>query len=181
MNLGNGFAQTHQLVQWYEYTGVYGGTLWVLLANILIFEALRHKSRNLGLIGLAWIIVPTVFSLIRYETYTEKINPANVVVVQPNVDPYQKYGSLSPEQQLARLIDLSKQQAQANTEYFIWPETAIVGFTDEEQIRANALYLQVLNFLQPYANANVLSGIESYKNFGNFQIHYELRIQATNE
>lgn len=166
MNLGNGFAQTHQLVQWYEYTGVYGGALWILLANIFLFEALRQKSRKLGLIGLAWIIVPAVFSLIRYETYTEKINPANVVVVQPNVDPYQKYGSLSPEQQVARLIDLSKQQAQANTEYFIWPETAIVGFTDEEQIRANALYRQVLNFLQPYANANVLSGIESYKNFG---------------
>jgi apolipoprotein N-acyltransferase len=166
MNLGNGFAQTHQLVQWYEYTGVYGGTIWVLLANILIFEALGQKSRKLGLIGLAWIIVPAVFSLIRYETYTENINPANVVVVQPNVDPYQKYGSLSPEQQVARLIDLSKQQAQPNTEYFIWPETAMVGFTDEEQIRANGLYLQVLNFLQPYANANVLSGIESYKNFG---------------
>jgi apolipoprotein N-acyltransferase len=166
MNLGNGFAQTHQLVQWYEYTGVYGGTIWVLLANILIFEALGQKSRKLGLIGLAWIIVPAVASLIRYETYTENINPANVVVVQPNVDPYQKYGSLSPEQQVARLIDLSKQQAQANTEYFIWPETAMVGFTDEEQIRANSLYLQVLNFLQPYANANVLSGIESYKNFG---------------
>ncbi|OYY04863.1 MAG: apolipoprotein N-acyltransferase, partial [Sphingobacteriia bacterium 35-40-5] len=33
MNLGNGFAATHQLVQWYEYTGVYGGTLWVLLSN----------------------------------------------------------------------------------------------------------------------------------------------------
>jgi apolipoprotein N-acyltransferase len=194
MNLGNGFAQTHQLVQWYEYTGVYGGTIWVLLANILIFEALGQKSRKLGLFGLAWIIVPAVASLIRYEIYTENINPANVVVVQPNVDPYQKYGSLSPEEQVARLIDLSKQQAQANTEYFIWPETAMVGFTDEEQIRANSLYLQVLNFLQPYANANVLSGIESYKNFGkdsvasaqydpgsgNFLVPYNSAIQIEN-
>ena len=194
MNLGNGFAQSHQLVQWYEYTGVYGGTLWVLLANILFFEALRQKSRKLGLFGLAWIIVPAVASLIRYETYTEEINPANVVVVQPNIDPYQKYGSLSPEQQVARLIDLSKQQAQPNTEYFIWPETAMVGFTDEEQIRANGLYLQVLNFLQPYANANVLSGIESYKNFGkdsvanaqydsqsgNFLVPYNSAVQIEN-
>ena len=194
MNLGNGFAQSHQLVQWYEYTGVYGGTLWVLLANIFLFEALRQKSTKLALIGLAWIIVPAVFSLIVYTNYTEKLNPANVVVVQPNVDPYQKYGSLSPEQQLARLIDLSQQQAQPNTEYFIWPETAMVGFTDEEQIRANALYRQVLNFLQPYANANVISGIESYKNFrkdsvnnaqydpglGNFLVPYNSAIQIEN-
>src|SRR5690606_28946925 len=27
MTLGNGFASTHQLIQWYEYTGVYGGTV----------------------------------------------------------------------------------------------------------------------------------------------------------
>ena len=39
--LGNGFSHEVWAVQWYEYTGVFGGTLWVLLANILIFEALR--------------------------------------------------------------------------------------------------------------------------------------------
>jgi len=27
MTLGNGFAVSHQMVQWYEYTGVYGGYL----------------------------------------------------------------------------------------------------------------------------------------------------------
>jgi apolipoprotein N-acyltransferase len=28
MTLGNGFAVSHQWVQWYEYTGVYGGTIF---------------------------------------------------------------------------------------------------------------------------------------------------------
>jgi apolipoprotein N-acyltransferase len=37
MTLGNGFAVSHQWVQWYEYTGVYGGTIWVWVANILLF------------------------------------------------------------------------------------------------------------------------------------------------
>src|SRR5690606_2784464 len=32
--LGNGFAGTHQLVEWCEYTGVYGGTLWIWALNI---------------------------------------------------------------------------------------------------------------------------------------------------
>src|SRR6202000_2532855 len=37
MTLGNGFAVSHQWVQWYEYTGVYGGTIWIWVVNILIF------------------------------------------------------------------------------------------------------------------------------------------------
>ena len=40
LTLGNVFANVPNLVQWYEYTGVLGGTLWVLLINILIFHFL---------------------------------------------------------------------------------------------------------------------------------------------
>lgn len=46
MNLGNGFASTHQLIQWYEYTGVYGGTLWVLVVNVLVFERIRVDRKS---------------------------------------------------------------------------------------------------------------------------------------
>ena len=45
--LGNGFSHDVWLVQWYEYTGVFGGSLWVLLCNILFFEALRAR-RSIG-------------------------------------------------------------------------------------------------------------------------------------
>ncbi|MBK9012586.1 MAG: hypothetical protein IPM82_00005, partial [Saprospiraceae bacterium] len=38
LTLGNAFAQFPQAVQWYEYTGVFGGTLWVLATNVLIFK-----------------------------------------------------------------------------------------------------------------------------------------------
>src|SRR5882757_6017501 len=47
MTLGNGFAVSHQWVQWYEYTGVYGGTLWIWLSNILgflIYDGLNNKQ-----------------------------------------------------------------------------------------------------------------------------------------
>ena len=33
--LGNGFANNTGLIQWYEYTGALGGSLWILLSNIL--------------------------------------------------------------------------------------------------------------------------------------------------
>ncbi len=46
--LGNGFSHDVWLVQWYEYTGVFGGSLWVLLCNILFFEALRARRQHGG-------------------------------------------------------------------------------------------------------------------------------------
>ena len=41
--LGNGFSHEVWAVQWYEYTGIFGGTLWVLLSNILLYEAWRRR------------------------------------------------------------------------------------------------------------------------------------------
>ncbi len=171
MTLGNGFALSHQLVQWYEYTGVFGGTLWIWIANILAFElsmqqetspqALKFKKKY-SLVLALWVLLPLTISLIIYSSYKEKPNPANVVVVQPNLDPYERWRSISKSEQLEQLIRLSDSLGQANTEYFIWPETAISEQTNEEQIHHNASFLAVQSFLSKYKNGNLLSGIESY-------------------
>ena len=33
LNLGNVFSENIYLIQWYEYTGIFGGTLWVLVVD----------------------------------------------------------------------------------------------------------------------------------------------------
>ena len=42
--LGNVFASTTYLIQWYEFTGVLGGTLLILLINILFLKAIISKE-----------------------------------------------------------------------------------------------------------------------------------------
>lgn len=170
MNLGNGFAESHYLVQWYEYTGVYGGTLWILLSNILLFEnriAIKNKlekARKIKLqaISAAFILLPIMFSLLIYLNYEERVNPANIVVVQPNIDPYEKFGSLSSADQIEKLIKLSESAGQANTEFFVWPETAISKGTEEKTFRGDPNFIRIQEFLVNYKNGNLLSGIESY-------------------
>ena len=171
MTLGNGFASFHQLVQWYEYTGVYGGTVWIWLGNVLAFLTFwQYKEkiqayRQPVLIGLLSVVitVPIVLSLIRYSGYEEHLNPSEVVVVQPNIDPYGKFGHIEPSEQLNRLIDLSKEVAKPNTEFFIWPETAISarGWLLEEEFRNHPYFDHIYIFLNQYHNGSVLSGIES--------------------
>ena len=175
MNLGNGFAQSHYLVQWYEYTGVYGGTYWVLMSNLLIVETYLAFKRNdlqkrkYMLVGrsIAHAVLPIIVSLLIYFNYSEKSNPANIVVVQPNIDPYEKFGSLNTSIQIERMIHLSDSLGQSNTEYFIWPETAISQKTDEANIRKEANFQTIQTFLSKYKNGNLLSGIESFALYDN--------------
>ncbi len=169
MTLGNGFAGMHQLAQWYEYTGVYGGSVWILISNILAFEAyIAIKRKDVKpIIPIArWLVVvllPISFSLYTYYTYTEKSVPVNVVTIQPNIDPYERYKSISSTDQISILSKLSDSIGQVNTEYFIWPETAISKYADENTIRTNPDFLQAQQFLSKYKNATLITGIESYK------------------
>jgi apolipoprotein N-acyltransferase len=171
MTLGNGFATTHQWVQWYEYTGVYGGTLWIWLVNIFIFlvyiglREAQNKTVRLKLISAAVLtfLLPLVASLYRYYTYQEQSDPSNIVVAQPNIDPYAKESSIPAGDQLKILTHLSDSLAQPNTEFFIWPETAIAEQTNEDQIRSNRYFQQTQQFLHKYSNGNVITGIESFK------------------
>ena len=42
LTLGNGFAQANGLVQWYEYTGFLGGSLWIWVVNLLAFRLISN-------------------------------------------------------------------------------------------------------------------------------------------
>ena len=170
MTLGNGLSGIHQLVQWYEFTGAYGGSLWILLSNVLAYEAYTAYRKNTGanklkpsFIWLAVLIVPAGYSLIRYDQYVEKEVPVNVVSVQPNINPYDKFGSMAAMDQLDVLIKLSDSVAQPNTEYFLWPETAIPQSVYEDQIRNSASYIKSQSFLSKYKNGTLITGIESRK------------------
>ncbi|NCB09508.1 MAG: apolipoprotein N-acyltransferase, partial [Bacteroidia bacterium] len=94
LTLGNGFANQVKMVQWYEFTGTLGGSLWILVMNVLLFKlfvAIKQKTGSyqsrIGLVAgvLLVLFVPVIYSLFSYSSYTEKENPKNIVIVQPNV------------------------------------------------------------------------------------------------
>ena len=79
LTLGNGFANQVKLVQWYEFTGVLGGSLWVLVLNLLVFQTLSEllnktpvKYELLNLIFIFVIlVVPIIISRSIYSNYKE--------------------------------------------------------------------------------------------------------------
>ena len=126
----------------------------------------RNRLRLITATVLA-LAIPLTFSIYRYNSYTEQFDPSNIVVAQPNIDPYAKATDIPVQQQIAILTHLSDSLAQPNTEFFIWPETAISDQVDEDHIRTNNYFLQVQQFLNRYKNGNVITGAETYKIYNN--------------
>lgn len=134
--LGNGFSHDIRLVQWYEYTGVFGGSLWVLLVNILLFETLRSPSRRRALTTAAAVLLPMLLSLGLYAGYEEPEARARVTLVQPNVDCYDKFAAGTERLQMENLLELAG-EAPADADYILLPETAVPGYWWESSLRAS--------------------------------------------
>jgi apolipoprotein N-acyltransferase len=135
LSLGNGFMFSTRFIQWYEYTGIFGGSLWVLLINVLSYELIRRliqgnkikdEIKLIAAICMVFIL-PIIISLCRYYTYTEKTNPREIVVVQPNIDPYLKFNDLPPIEQTRIQLSLARKFVTSQTDYIVCPETSIMN------------------------------------------------------
>lgn len=171
LSLGNVFAGFPDIIQWYEYTGVQGGTLWVLVANIVVYEtwlSFRQKKnpKKLSITSACVLIIPVAVSLLIQPKITDERVQQNLVIVQPNVDPYGKFNAGSGAEQITSLIQLTEQAIDSNTRLVIWPETAMSIAEWQENIAQNVFYQPVFDFSKKHPSISLVSGIETYKNYG---------------
>ena len=136
LTLGNCFAGSHRFIQWYEFTGVSGGSLWVLVANVLFYQLISRGEKNWKVYTkpVLVIIIPIILSYIilgaRIITPDKKIN---VSIIQPNYDPYTEKFSFGFNWQLDQLHkNLTSAQLNKNTELVVLPETFIVPQSNEQ-------------------------------------------------
>ena len=174
LTLGNGFASFPEWVQWYEYTGVFGGTLWILLSNIAIhYIFLRDGALWQGMIrwrsllyALIWIVIPIIYSYIIYARYEEQGVEVEIVAVQPNIDPYtEKFASgenfIPYEEQVTRFAALSAQKITPQTKFVLWPESAFDGAYWESSFSSTEVYARIMNFKEKHPNVSLVTGMTS--------------------
>ena len=141
LNIGNVFSHNHTWVQWYEFTGTAGGTIWVLLANILAYKTIIRLQDNKTtrqqvpqflsisasqfLLFLAVLIIPIVVSKIMYHSYEEKGEEVEVVVIQPNIDPYTEEFTLGAAKILNRNFSIAEPLITEKTRFVVSPESSI--------------------------------------------------------
>ena len=117
--LGNSFARSIGSIQWYEYTGTLGGSLWIWAANLTVFGlmvalsdgSLARWNVKARIAAAVWTVLvfagPFVWSSVIWNSYEEKNSgePLEVYVFQPNIDPYNKFQALTQQQQNSIILD----------------------------------------------------------------------------
>ncbi|MEY2693071.1 MAG: hypothetical protein RIT03_1462 [Bacteroidota bacterium] len=166
LNLGHAFATYPKWIQWYEYTGAFGGSLWVLACNAWLFYQLSKTNFSLkkttAVYWVMGILIPIGISLAIYYLYESTGSKKEVVLLQPNVDPYtEKYNSTNYQTTL-ELLELAAPLCDKNTQYVIAPETVLAEMIPYDQFYQSTSPMLMRQFIQQYPGIQLLWGIDTF-------------------
>ena len=181
LTLGNVFSEHPIWIQWYSYTGVLGGSLWVLAINYLIFKTYLNfpykSSLKLkdNLFVLAGIFLPIIISCIIYFSFVYSGNNINILVAQSNIDPNsEKFSKQAYINEKVIFHDLTK-GVNDSINYIIFPETYLsTPFTilNNNPIDYNRNQISyITRLVEDYPNLNIIIGgtiyhlIDGYKDY----------------
>jgi len=169
INLGNGLSKNIMFIQWYEVTGTAGGTLWILLSNLFLFLFLNNlsvKGRNRIVYLTVWIVIvilPSAFSVARYNTIkTSSLNETEVVIVQPNFDPFGEKFTIPFEKQLEKALSMAGSEVTESTCWLVMPETLVDDPADETRLSDNKYINMIRAFAGKNPSVTIITGMVSF-------------------
>ena len=182
--LGNSFARTTWAVQWFEFTGTLGGSLWIWLSNLSLFgilvslsdgswQSFNRKAKASYVGGLVLLLaLPLLISGYVGRQYKDSMTAdetLEVLVIQPNIDPYNKFQAMTQAQQNELLVkeimnslEYRKNDSSAAPLLVIAPETFTNDITVGQYQRSRT-WNTFTSLLADYPDVNMLFGASSYE------------------
>ena len=185
--LGNAFAGTSPVVQWYEFTGSLGGSLWIWASSLSVFGLMvstsdgrfsgrwNAKARFAAVSGTILVLFgPILWSWMlwnRYQEVSEGTVP--VVIAQPDFDPYHKFGGMTQDEQNAVLLDqfarglkeMEKEDpSDSSAVLLLAPET----FTSDilcNDVPSSRTFRRFVSFLRDHPRGEILFGASSWTRY----------------
>ncbi len=176
LNLGNAFARYPQWIQWYEYTGALGGTLWILIMNLLFFSIIKiisghhfkKRFKNFVITAtISFFIIPSAISFVKYYTYQEEYDPVEILMIQPNFDPYDRARTKKEiAERIDLMINLADKHLTPETEFIIFPEGVLPESVNKNQLEKHVSINRINNFISDYDSLYLVSGVMAYELYG---------------
>jgi len=127
------------LLQFADLTGIYGVSFWLVVLNVLLFEAMRaprHRARWRKY-AMVWLFVFGSVNLYNAWRWFEGIGPPSgqltVAVVQPNIAQRIKWDDRYSRQVLEKIFALNATAMHSSADLVVWPETAIPYYVNENR------------------------------------------------
>jgi apolipoprotein N-acyltransferase len=170
LHLGNGLASYPGWIQWYEYTGVSGGSLWILAMNLVIYDLVKLWTTKAE--GKKWVwpvlqwlfvfFVPLFISLWAKSKFTAEPGekkPVEVVVVQPDYEPHYEKPDTDQSLMVRSILELAKRELSQQTEYLVLPESTL-RFIKNDQVGIEPLTKRFRDLCNTYPNLKIVIGID---------------------
>jgi apolipoprotein N-acyltransferase len=130
LTLGHSLAKFTAFIQIADIIGSYGLSLIILYINLLLFKAAENlKSDIKRAIRFSTISVLIFCSVIFYGfnkiEHSKNEKTIKVGIVQPNLDPWDKWQTGVLNDLLNQYFELSDKCIEKGSKFIIWPETAL--------------------------------------------------------
>ena len=164
--MGNVFSEKISWIQWYEYTGFLGGSLWVLLLNMALYYVLKTVLQTKSLLSVSKALIPTVILLLPFYCSSNLMNQENVtsekfintVIVQPNFEPHHEKFQISESRQIDRVERLLDSVWVHEPDLIVLPETFLTDWIWEDRIENTASIKRLKSWLKNHPSTQILTG-----------------------
>jgi apolipoprotein N-acyltransferase len=172
-SLGYTFASYPHFIQFAEFTGVWGVTLWVVLVNGLIHLYLETPWIRPKVAVFVFLIASVVVPYLHGRTlllHREPRAAVEVGLVQPNIGD-DKWRLSVRDSVVASVIEITRELGRANAAHppdlYVWPETAVPS-----AIRRNPIHRARVEALVDSLGVPLLAGFPDGERLPDGSIRY---------
>jgi apolipoprotein N-acyltransferase len=146
--LGHSQFRTLPLIQIADLGGVYGITLLIVLANVVLYRALRAVSgagvrypvkSALTLLALLLATLFYGFSQLQNNDTEASKKPMRVALIQGNIPQDVKWSPEFREKTVDTYERLTREAAKGGVDLIVWPESAVPFFFQDEPLQAERI------------------------------------------
>lgn len=131
LTLGNGMAHFLHFIQIADIIGALGLSLLAVFINVFLYLALKEFRANkkysyiFTCTALLLFIIPIIYSSYRLDTFSVSGKTIRVGLIQPNLDPWNKWSGSGGMELTREYLNLSKEAVGKGAKVIFWPETAL--------------------------------------------------------
>ena len=131
LTLGSSISHFNIFIQIADIVGALGISMIIIYINIFIARAIRARSFSLkgfriNLALAAGVIILVIgYGAVRLWTFKLSDKKVRVGLIQPNLDPWEKWSNVNMVNLTSTYLDLSRQAVKEGAQVIFWPETAL--------------------------------------------------------
>lgn len=170
LTIGHGMANFSLFIQIADLVGAFGLSLVVLWINIFFFKAIKRykdnpKSALINFtLAIVIIFIVLIYGVIKFSTEKIDEKKIRVGIIQPNIDPWNKWELGGLDEILNNYLSLSQKCVDKGAKLILWPETAlpVYLFSGPYQNEVDTIY----SFINKN-NVDLLTGMPDFQIFYN--------------